>query len=663
MPPIKTAINLYDGVSSPAAKMASILNNVIDAFEGVDKASSRSINVDKLDAARRAAYQFDAEMEDVKDSIGAAGKELDNLNNKLREGQHASSGLKSELTGILKKVGAGFGIKSIIELSDSMTTSVARLDMINDGLQTTKELQDKIFESANRSRASYGATADAVARLGANAGDAFSSTQEIIDFAEQVNKMFTIAGTDSASAAGAMTQLTQALGSGVLRGDELNSIFEASPPLIHAIANEMGVSVGQIRTLASEGKITAQVVKNAMLNAADATNARFNQIPMTFGQLWQKIQNNLLRTFGPLLQAIGSVADWMAEHWGALEPIFVALAIAAGTYAAAMLYVKAATWLAVEANRALIASFLASPITWISVGIAALAYGIKKLADTVGGFGNLWTLVCGYVSAGWNYMVYGILWVGDKLMDGIEAVGMFFFRIGNSIANFFDNLMADILSGIQWLVNGALDALNGLIEGINPFMRGLGLTELVIGKAHFADNAKENAQNRIAARAESYNAYVAGITDARTARAGAMNDVLQKAKNAVPEARAKIAAKNAAKAAEEASPYGNLGDISTGSAGGGGELAAGSVADNIADTAQNTARAADSLESVSMDLSFLRELAERRAVSQYTNANVTLDMSGMQNSFQNDMDVDGFVDVITVKLDEALSASAEGVHW
>lgn len=199
--------------------------------------------------------------------------------------------------------------KMVIDVSDTLTQTTARLNMMNDGLQTTEQLQQMIFASAERSRGSYQATADAVSKLGLNAGDAFNSTQEIVTFAEQLNKQFVIAGTEVSAMEGAMTQLVQALGAGALRGDELNSIFEAAPPIIQTIADYMDVPVGKIKEMAAEGLITADIVKNAMLDAADETNAKFESMPKTFGQIWTSMQNQALMAFQPILQRLNKIAN------------------------------------------------------------------------------------------------------------------------------------------------------------------------------------------------------------------------------------------------------------------------------------------------------------------------------------------------------------------
>lgn len=651
MSTIKSSLSLYDGVSSPAARMANALNSVLSSFQAVQSASDRAIDPSAWNEARGALSQVCAELDEIEQSAKLAAQGQDKFNKKVREGQSAADSLKSKIMSYVGAIGAGFGAKAFIDLADSMTTPTAKLNLINDGLQTTEQLQNMIFASANRGRASYQSTADAVARLGANAKDAFSSTAEIVAFAEQVNKQFVLSGTEASAAAGAMTQLTQALGSGVLRGDELNSIFEAAPTLIQSIAKEMGVSVGQIRSLAAEGKITADIVKNAMLNTASETNAKFESMPITFAQLWQKIQNNLLKAFTPLIRAIGKGADWIDKHWSVLGPVFYGLAGAVGAYVVALGAMKVASIAAKVAQEGLGKAMLANPAALVAVGIGALVTGIKYLADTVGGFGNLWTLVCGYVTAGWNYAVYGVLWGIDKIETGLGEAGKFIYRVVVSISKFFDDLWAGIVTGVEWVVNQLIDAINTIVKITNPVLASLGQDGMVVQHVSFAADTRKSMDARKASWDASYANYARGIDANKTVRANILGTVKARAENAVPNAIAKVeASKAAAQNQSSGDTFGSDGAL-------------GGIGNSVGETAQNTAQMADTLTNVTADLSFLRSLAERRAVSQYTNATVTLDMSGMNNTFKNDMDVDGFVEIVTVKLDEALASSAEGVHW
>ena len=175
---------------------------------------------------------------------------------------------------------------------------------MNDGAQTTPEVQDMIFHAAQRSRGDYQDTADMAAKLGTLAPEAFGSTAEVVAFTEQINKQFALAGTSAQGAQAAMLQLTQAMASGVLRGEELNSVLEQAPTITQAIAKYMGVTIGELRELASEGQVTAHVVKAALFAAAEETNAAFEAVPLTFSQAWTMAGNAAVKSMEPALERL-----------------------------------------------------------------------------------------------------------------------------------------------------------------------------------------------------------------------------------------------------------------------------------------------------------------------------------------------------------------------
>lgn len=241
----------------------------------------------------------------IRDNVDEQGR----FNQQIRDGASHANGLVHAIGGAIAAYATMHTLSAAINLSDQLTSTTARLDMMNDGLQATEGLQEMIFLSAERARGSYQATADAVAKLGLMAGDAFSSNAEIIGFMEQVNKQFTIAGTEASGIEAAMLQLTQAMGSGVLRGEEFNSILEQAPNIIQSIADYMGVPKGQLKDMAAEGQITAEVVKAAMFDAADETNAKFESMPMTFEQVGTSLQNTAMVALQPLLENLNSIAN------------------------------------------------------------------------------------------------------------------------------------------------------------------------------------------------------------------------------------------------------------------------------------------------------------------------------------------------------------------
>lgn len=241
----------------------------------------------------------------IRDNTDEQGR----FNDELERGTNKANDLMKTIKRVVVAYATIQTFSSALNLSDQLTSTTARLNLMNDGLQSTQDLQNMIYLSAERARGSYQATADAVSKLGLMAGDAFSSSEEIVAFMEQVNKQFTIAGTEASGIDAAMLQLTQAMGSGVLRGEEYNSILEQAPNIIQAIADYMEVPKGKLKDMAAEGKITADIVKAAMFAAADETNAKFEQMPQTFEQIWTSFQNTAITALQPLLENLNEIAN------------------------------------------------------------------------------------------------------------------------------------------------------------------------------------------------------------------------------------------------------------------------------------------------------------------------------------------------------------------
>ena len=291
---LSNTVQLRDGMSNVLSRIASSLSTVNDRFERMQSLTEQ--------AAPTGLYsQFNSELTGVREELTRTVSEVE----ELRSGMTSAQPPAENLTASLKKLGTAFLgsklVSGIVSMSDELTQTTARLNLMNDGLQSTADLQELIYQSAMRSRGAYNATADAVAKMGLLAGDAFSSNQETIAFVEQLNKQFKIAGTSAEGQAAAMLQITQAMGSGVLRGEELNSVFEQAPTIIQSIADYLGVSVGEIRSMAQEGELTASVVKSALLSSAEETNQKFNEIPLTWSDVWTQASNMAIMALQPLL--------------------------------------------------------------------------------------------------------------------------------------------------------------------------------------------------------------------------------------------------------------------------------------------------------------------------------------------------------------------------
>ena len=482
---IKSQLVLVDGMTAPLRSIHRAMNLALNSFESMQTASGRAVDTRSFQTAR--------------EELARMGAQLEEVENQTRRTGGAAESMKSKFMHAAAAVGAALSIKNIIGLADAMTQTEARLNLITGDLEKTAALQDQIMASANRSRASYQSTADAVAKMGIMAKDAFNNTDELVAFTELINKQFTIAGASVAGQEAAMMQLTQAMASGVLRGEELNSIFEQAPTIIQTIADHLGVSVGEIRAMAAEGQITAQVVKEAMLGSAKEINDQFNDMPYTFAQVWTMMQNILLEAFGPLIQVIGAGAQWIYENWAAIEPVLVGVATAVAILTAAYLVHTAATWLQVEANRALIISLLSNPILWIAVAIGILVGMIYKWIQSVGGLRNAWNLCTLALIVGWNAVklafFVGVYWV----MDLVAKLQLCWQKAGVAIANFMGNMKVSVLTILQNMINGAIDLINKFIGLLNKLP---GVNIEAIEHVTFAATAAAENEAAKAARAE-----------------------------------------------------------------------------------------------------------------------------------------------------------------
>lgn len=612
-------------------RMTSRLNTMIGAAQRLNRT---------LDATDALTDTIDpgAPFERSAADIGAASRQVDNFNNRQEQAEHGANRVKSvwsKMGGVIKSALAAFSVKKIVELADGMTTTRARLDLMNDGLQTTAELQDMIMKSANRSRAAYSTTADAVAKMGIMAGDAFSSNEELIAFSELINKQFTIAGTSAAGIDAAMLQLTQAMSSGVLRGEELNSVFEQAPTIIQTIADYLGVPIGKIREMAAEGQITSTIVKNAMLASADEINAKFAAMPMTFSQVWTIAKNIALEAFTPVLTLIGQGAQWIYDNWSMIAPVFWGLAAAALGYAVALGIQTAATWIA---NGAAQAFFLA-----IGVVVAA----IYKWVQSVGGLKVAWLICVNAVLTAWDWVKIGFMTGVYFVMNLWNRLQLAFYTASVNIQNFMGDMKAGVLTILQNMVNGAIDIINGFINTLNKIP---GVSIDAIEKVTFGTTAQMENDAAKQARAADLAAYQDQINSQIAERDSALSAMKAEARAATAQREAEIAAAKAESAAAgngstepDWSAYANTdpGDIGNVDRVG----SVGSIDEdvNIADE----------------DLKFLRDVAEMRYVQNFVTLTPTV---AVDAKISEKVDVDEVVDKIERRLEIEFEAAAEGVY-
>lgn len=704
-----------DTANAELEQLRSQLNRAVQDQEDLNRAMERM----DVSAANEAYLRLSDTVSNTERYIRDNTDEQGRFNRAIDEGTQGASDLMNMIKGAVAAYASVQTIGKVMDLSDQLTSTTARINLMNDGLQSTQDLQNMIYLSAERSRGAYQTTADAVSKLGLMAGDAFSSSEEIIAFTEQLNKQFTIAGTEAAGIDAAMLQLTQAMGSGVLRGEEYNSILEQAPNIIQAIADYMEVPKGQLKDMAAEGQITAEIVKNAMFAAADETNAKFESMPKTFNQIWTSFQNTALMAFQPVLQRLNDVANseafqtfingaiealsmvagivveifnliasvgtMIADNWSWLSPIIYGVAaallvyygrlmlvrgaelalaavqgvvaVAKGILAAATMLVTGATWAQTTAQYGLNAAMYACPIVWIIILIIALialfyaaVAAVNKFAGTsvsatgiiCGVFmvaaafiGNLFVALINFVIdifvVLWNFIAAFANFFGNVFNDPVGAIARLFFDLVDTVLSLLQSLASAIDtifgSNLAGAVQGWRDSLGGWVDST------FGQGEEIM--------AKLNAEDLHLDRFEYSSAWDAGYSFGEGIDESIANfDPSSLFDTNVPGAG------DYADLSGYGSDLGGLGGIGSG----------------VDDIAGNTGAIADSMDITEEDLKYLRDIAEQEAVNRFTTAEISVDMSGMQNNISNGMDLDGVISGLTEGVNEAIDSMAEGVH-
>lgn len=625
-------MTIRDGMTDKLRRMTAATERQNRALEVTDTLSDQvaaNANFDRMtEAINRAA--------DAVEQFNQRQEEAAKKGNKVKD-------VWASVKGYIRTAMAAISVQKIIDLADTMTTTRARIDLMNDGLQTTDELQSMIMASANRSRAAYQTTADAVSKMGIMAKDAFGNNAELIQFTELINKQFTIAGTSAAGVDAAMLQLTQAMSSGVLRGEELNSIFEQAPTIIQTIADYLGVPIGQIRAMAAEGQITSTIVKNAMLSSADEINAKFNAMPMTFAQVWTLAKNIALEAFGPVIQAIGAGAQWIYENWSTIAPIFWGLAGAAIAYAVALGIQTAATWIANGAAKAFFVTLLSNPLFWIAIAIGVVIGVLYKMIQAVGGVKNAWEICKAALLVAWAAIKVAFFAVYNWIANLIDKLKLCWQKAGVAIANFMGDMKVSVLTILQNMINGAIGIINDFISLLNKIP---GVNIGLIEQVTFATKAAAENEAAKQARADALNQYEADIKAAQAER----DATYSAAKQELADATAKLSETyaNARAEAAQANSDAGVSDWNTDQYDVGNVDSVGSVGSiesdvNIADE----------------DLKFLRDVAEMRYVQNFVTLTPTV---AVDAQISEKVDVDEVVTKIEKKLEDEFTAAAEGVY-
>ena len=703
MASISTSIELYDRVSAPINKMLSALGNMCTAFESVETSMDSGFDTSAIEEARRATEQAALEVIQLGNDIEQNQDHQENYNRSVRSGASAMDGLTRKVAGLVATYVSLQTVSKAMDLSDTMTQTTARLDMMNDGLQTTEQLQQMIYQSAQRSRGSYQESADAVAKMGIMAKDAFNSNAELVAFVEQLNKQFTIAGTSQEGVSAAMLQLTQAMSSGVLRGEELNSVFEQAPTIIQSIADYLDVPIGQIREMAAEGQISSEIVKNALLSAAEETDAKFAQMPMTWGQVFTSVKNQALMAFQPVLDKIneiannpdfqvfasnavgalstiamyllqimefaGMVATFIGENWSIIAPIVMGIVTALGLYAgasmvintingisammestkaAAQMMATGATLAETAAQHGLNAALMACPLTWIILLIIAIIAIIYAVCSAIAKLTGVANSGFGVITGGINVVIQFFKNLGLSVANIALGIGNAIAALGSNMMTAFNNAICSIQSWFWGLLSTAMSVVEGICAALNklPFVE-FDYSGISAKADEYAAKAAEAEGNKQDYKSIG-DAFNEGMSTFDTFQDGWASDAFSAGAawgDGVADSVSGAFSMDSFEIPEyEASTY----DASQ-------------IPANIADTAGNTGSMADSMDITSEDLKYLRDIAEQEAINRFTTAEITIEQTN-HNTVSGKMDLDGVVDGLTGAVNEAADIIAEGVH-
>lgn len=643
----------------------------------------------------------------------------DNVDEQGRFNQEISAGTQqaNELTNTIKRaVAAYISIQSVgkaLNISDELVQTTSRLNMMNDGVQTTAELVNMVYAAAQDARGSFGQMADVVARFGNNAKDAFSSSEEVVAFADLIQKQMTIAGASTQEAANAELQLSQALGSGVLRGDELNSIFEQAPNLIQNIADYLDVPIGKIREMAADGELSADVVKAAIFSAADDINSKFNEMPMTWGQIWQSMQNTALIAFQPVLQRLNdlanseafqtfiqgaieamatlanillnvfemavSVGSFIGDNWSVIAPIVYGVVAALGAYLAIMGIVNAITAIsaAIDATKAaadalaagqtflwtvnqygLNAALAACPLTWIIVLIIALVAVIFAVCNAIAKMTGIANSGFGVITGGVNVVIQFFKNLGLTVANIALGIGNAIAALASNMMTAFHNAICSIQSWFYNLLSTALSVIEGICAALNklPFVE-FDYSGISSAADDYAAKASEAAGNKEDYQSIS-DAFNEGFTTFDAFQDGWASDAFN-AGAAWGDGVADKVSNFSLSDVFGQTDIPNVGDYTSGFSD---AIANSGVGDSIGNIDDNTGKIKDSLDITEEDLKYLRDIAEQEAINRFTTAEINVDMSGMQNTVNSGDDIDGFMTKLTDSVNEAVDNMTEGVH-
>ena len=650
----------------------------------------------------------------------------DNVDEQGRFNQEVSAGTQqaNELTNTIKRAVAAYvSIQSVgkaLNISDELASTTARLNLMNDKLQSTEELTNMVYAAAQNSRGAFSDMAANVAKIGNLAGDAFSSSEQIVVFAEQLNKQMKLSGASTQEASAAMLQLTQSLAKGCLNGDELTSVMENGSAVTKTIAEYMGITQGELKDLAAEGQVTSDIIIAAMLGAADQTNAAFETLPMTWADVWQSMKNSALVAFRPVLQRIndlansqavqtfvngaieamavlanivlnifdliGTVGGFIADNWSVISPIIYGVIGALAVYAAYLGIVKAIEIasaaasmihsLAMSAKIAVMAAVIgqtmaataaqmgyngalyACPVVWIIMLLIALIAIIFAVCNAIAKMTGIANSGFGVITGGVNVVIQFFKNLGLTVANIALGIGNAIAALASNMMTAFHNAICNVQSWFYNLLSTACSVIENIAAALNklPFVS-FDYSGISSAADDYAAKASEAAGNK-----EDYtsisDAFNEGFTTFDAFQDGWASDAF----NAGAAWGDGIADKVSNFSLSDLFGKTEVPDPASYADGFNDVIANSGIGDGVGSIDDNTGKIKDSLEVSEEELKYLRDIAEQEAINRFTTAEINVDMSGMQNTVNSGDDIDGFMTKLTDSVNEAVDNMTEGVH-
>lgn len=711
MSTIQGSIMLMDAMSTPLNNIVGAINTTIVALQNVNN-TDVNIDTSRLANAQTMIVQAGAQLNEIEKNIQKRIQdnvvEQNKFNTALSKGVDKANSLYGKIKSF---IGLYAGIQSVkigLDVSDNISQTTARLNMINDGKQTTEQLQQAIFQSAQNSRASFLDTASVVSKLGLLAPQAFNSNMETVKFSELMAKSFKVGGATTSEQTSGMYQLTQAMASGKLQGDEFKSITENAPLLAQAISKYTGKSMGELKDMSKEGLITSDVIKNAVFAMSDEINTKFNSIPQTFGDVVNKIKNNAVNSFmgisstmsgifnserfqgfidgvssfinktfimiNWLIKGISAVGTVLYEIWGPIQPILVTVLGLLTTYKLIMGFIAVKTAIATGIttiyNLALLAkqtmlgavsvalakataaqtglniAILTCPITWIIAGIALVVAAIYGVVA-------VFNKITGKAYSATGLIVGVFYWMGGMIYNIIAAAWnklaqtfVSIYNLGVSIAEFFANVFKHPIRAVAHLFANFINFLIDKVKFLGSIIDTICGTN-VVGKLETVQTAIGDWVNEKVGGNEITLKRM-DATQVMMDRVG-LKDMYNKGYE--KGANFSLFGKNAETGIDTNTEFGNSTNP---------EVAKSN--DLLKNIDKNTKKAGDMLDLSHDEISYLRDLAEREAINRFTTAEVKVDVGGITQHVASALDLDDIVDYMTNKMEEGIAIAAEGSY-